>query len=252
MDPITKPNSDGPQIKICGLTVPEEASACADLGADAVGLVFYPPSPRHVTPHRAAAVADVLPPQVCAVGVFVDPSWELLCEAIAAARLGAVQLHGAETQALIDRVRERFGVKVIKGLFATRPPRLADADRYSAQAFLVECGRGAQPGGNALTWDWEAAAAFARIQPTVLAGGLTPDNVGAAIAAALPDAVDASSGLEAAPGRKDLGKVERFIAAVRQTRNLYAQAGIRTRPVFKADSSTLSMQRGESECPSRC
>jgi phosphoribosylanthranilate isomerase len=238
MDQTKNSTINGPQIKICGLTLPEEAAACAALGADAIGLVFYPPSPRHVDPQLAAAVAAVLPPQVCAVGVFVDPSWELLCEAIAAARLGAVQLHGAETQALIDRVRERFGVKVIKGLFATRQPRLADADRYCVQAFLVECGRGAQPGGNALTWNWESAAAFARIHPTVLAGGLTPDNVTVAITAALPAAVDASSGLEAAPGRKDLGKVERFIVAVRQTRELYAQAGIQTQPVFEIDSST--------------
>ncbi|RJQ84259.1 MAG: phosphoribosylanthranilate isomerase [Desulfobacteraceae bacterium] len=222
----------GPQIKVCGLTVPEEAAACAAMGADAIGLVFYPPSPRHLEADRAAAITAVLPSHVSAVGVFVNPTWEMLSEIILRSRLGGVQLHGDESPALIDQIQEHFGVKVIKGLFAERPPYFADAGRFSVPAYLLECGRGAQPGGNALSWDWGAAAAFARSHSTVLSGGLTPDNVAAAIAAALPNAVDASSGLEAAPGRKDLRKVERFLKAVRETNLLYERAGISLRPVF--------------------
>lgn len=226
------PPSARPQIKVCGLTVPEEAAACATLGADAIGLVFYPPSPRYLELPQATTVAAALPAQVCTVGVFVDPSWGFLNEAIAACRLGAVQLHGRESGDFIDRLCRTFPVKVIKGLFATKAPRLEDADTYPASAFLVECGRGAQPGGNAQAWDWGAAADFARRYPTILAGGLTPDNVADAIAAARPAAVDASSGLEAAPGRKDLRKVERFIAAVRSTAALYEHTPAAVRPVF--------------------
>jgi len=221
-----------PQIKICGLTVPEEAAACAVMGADAIGLVFYPPSPRHLQLAQAAAITANLPATVRAVGVFVDPTREALSEAILQCRLQGVQLHGAESQALIDQVQKDFGVFVIKGLFAAKAPRLKDAVNYSAAAFLLECGRGPLPGGNALAWDWAAAASLCRQYPTVLAGGLRVDNVTAAVAAALPDAVDASSGLESAPGRKDLRQVEAFIARVRQTAPLYVQAAKSLRPVF--------------------
>jgi phosphoribosylanthranilate isomerase len=223
-----------PQIKICGLTVPEEAAGCAALGADAIGLVFYPPSPRYLEFKQAAAITAILPAHVCAVGVFVDPTRQMLSEAIAKCRLGAVQFHGNEPQALIDQVRAHFDIKVIKCLFHARAPRIEDAGQYSVSAFLVECGHGAQPGGNASAWDWAAAAAFARSHPTVLAGGLTPDNVALALSAARPDAVDASSGLEISPGRKDLGKVERFVAAVRQSREMYEQSSIRLKHIFGA------------------
>ena len=225
--------TSSPQIKICGLTIPEEAAACATAGADAIGLVFYPPSPRNISLNQAAAITTVLPAHVCPVGVFVDPTWAMLSEAIAHCGLRAVQLHGNEPQALIDQVQAHYGVKVIKGLFAVRAPRMEDAGLYSVSAFLVECGRGDQPGGNALSWNWAAAADFSRAHSMVLAGGLTPDNVAEAIAAARPDAVDASSGLESAPGRKDLGKVERFIAAVRKSRTFGEQVNIRTEPIFE-------------------
>lgn len=222
-----------PQIKVCGLTDPDEAAACAALGADAIGLVFHPPSPRYVTVRQAARIAAALPQGVPAVGVFVDPTWEAVSEAVAQCRLGAVQLHGAEPRAFIDRLRGTHAVRVIKVLFAARVPRLEDAGRYSVAAYLVECGRGVRPGGNALTWEWGVAAEFAQVYPTVLAGGLDPENVARAIGAALPDAVDASSGLEAGPGRKDLDKVARFVAAVRQTAPLYSARSRKLNPIFR-------------------
>lgn len=221
-----------PQIKICGLTVPEQAAACAQMGADAIGLVFYPPSPRHLAMDRAAEVAAAVSDRACCVGVFVDPAWDLLAEAVERCRLGAVQLHGNESPALVARVQQDLSVKVIKGLFAAKPPRLADAGRYPAAAYLVECGRGAQPGGNALTWNWAEAEALARRCPILLAGGLTPDNVAEAIAAARPAAVDASSGLEASPGCKDVRKVERFIAVVRRTACQHANRGTHMPAIF--------------------
>lgn len=221
-----------PQVKICGLTDADEAAACAALGADAIGLVFYPPSPRHVSVARAARIVAALPPGVTAVGVFVDPAPALLADIIVRCRLGAVQLHGAESQVLIDRLRNGFNGLILKALFAAKAPRLVDAGRYHGAAFLVECGRGSQPGGNALAWEWGAVADFARRHPILLAGGLDPDNVGRAIAAARPDGVDVSSGVEAAPGRKDLDRVARFVDAVRQSGALYEAEGLPLRRVF--------------------
>lgn len=222
-----------PQVKICGLTVPEEARRCAELGADAIGLVFYPPSPRHLTLSQAAAVKRALPPHVAAVGVFVNPAMETLTAAIDACGLNAVQLHGNETPELAARISDSFHIPVIKALFASRQPGLADADRFKAAAFLVECGKGRLPGGNAETWDWSSARGFVLSHATLLAGGLAPDNVSEAIGACLPDAIDASSGLEMAPGRKDLGKVARFLANVRQSASLYVSAGREPRLIFR-------------------
>lgn len=221
-----------PQIKVCGLTVPEEAAACAALGADAIGLVFFPPSPRHVTVDQAARITAALPAQVRAAGVFVDPGRELLAETIAGCGLQVVQLHGREAPELAAWVRQRFPVTVVKALFVTKAPSLEAAGQYDVAAYLVECGKGPLPGGNAMAWDWGAAADFARRHPTVLAGGLDADNVERAIAAALPAAVDASSGLEAAPGRKDLKKVERFVAAVRRTVERYRERNRPLTPLF--------------------
>ncbi len=226
----TKPTA--PQIKVCGLTVPEEAAACAALGADAVGLVFFPPSPRHVTLAQAARITALLPERVRAAGVFVDPDRGFLAEAIRAGRLRVVQLHGQEPPELAAWIQDRYAVTVLKALFMTKKPALTAAVDYPVPAFLVECGQGPLPGGNALQWDWGAAADFARRHPTVLAGGLDADNVAQAIAAAMPQAVDASSGLEAAPGRKDLKKVERFVAAVRGTAALYRERARKLNPVF--------------------
>jgi len=221
-----------PFIKICGLTDPQEAAACARLGADAIGLVFFPPSPRHVEMDLSAEVAAALPSHVISAGVFVDPDWGLLEQAVARCRLGIVQLHGNESPDFVLRVRRQLKVAVWKGLFATKAPWMGDAGNYQPDAYLVECGKGPLPGGNAMVWDWGSAADFAQSYPTVLAGGLDPDNVGRAIQAALPDAVDASSGLEASPGRKDLKKVARYIDAVKQTAPYYSQQGGRPRPLF--------------------
>ncbi|MBT8340039.1 MAG: phosphoribosylanthranilate isomerase [Desulfatitalea sp.] len=229
-----------PQIKICGLTLPEEAAATAQLGADAIGMVFYPPSPRHLSIVQAEQVAAALPDRVTRVGVFVNPEMDLLAEAIERCGLGIVQLHGNESPEWVAQISQRFDIQVIKTLFATRPPCLADAGAYAVSAFLVEAGKGLLPGGNAETWDWGGAAGFIRHYATALAGGLAPDNVLAAIAAALPDAVDASSGLESAPGRKDLKKVERFITAVRQSAAHFIGTGRRLRPVFALSDEPMT------------
>jgi phosphoribosylanthranilate isomerase len=222
-----------PWIKVCGLTVPDEAADCAAAGADAIGVVFYPASKRCVTLEQARAVSDALPVRVPAIGVFVDPDREAVMTAITHGRLGGVQLHGRETPELIAWLRARYDGPIVKALYLTRSPALSEAETYAATAFLVECGRGALPGGNALSWDWGAARPFASTHPTVLAGGLAPRNVAAAIAACLPDGVDASSGLESAPGRKDIAQVREFIAQVRATALLYLAARRAPQPIFQ-------------------
>ncbi len=221
-----------PQIKICGLTDAQQAVECARLGADAIGLVFYPKSPRHVSIAQAASITARLPEHVAAVGVFVNPGRDTLLHTIEACGLSAAQLHGQETPQWVDDLPPSVRSSAIKALFAERAPNLADAGTYHVKAYLVECGKGRLPGGNAMAWNWAIAEEFALHFPLILAGGLGPENVAAAISACLPDAVDASSSLESAPGRKDLKKVRRFIEQVRQTAPLYNERKREMTPVL--------------------
>jgi phosphoribosylanthranilate isomerase len=202
------------QVKICGLTRVDEATGCAALGADAVGLVFYPRSPRFVADEVARSIPLALPAGIAKVGVFVDEAFPTIMQKVKDCGLTAVQLHGKEPPEIVDRLIDE-GVRVFKALFANASPGLAEAGRYAATAYLVECAGGALPGGNAMTWDWGMARELARGYPTILAGGLTPFNVEEAILQACPDAVDVSSGVEGAPGRKDLQKVGLFLKRVR-------------------------------------
>lgn len=201
------------QVKICGLTRPEEALACARAGARAIGCVFFPGSPRNVDAAAAAEIRRALPPEIVCVGVFVDASFDAIMRLADGSGFAAVQLHGNEPPELVERLRGE-GLFVIKALFAGRAPGLGQARRFPASAFLVECGKGPLPGGNARSWTWSEAAAFGERRPLILAGGLTPENAAQAVRAAAPDAIDVSSGVEAAPGRKDLHKVKQLIAAV--------------------------------------
>jgi phosphoribosylanthranilate isomerase len=206
-----------PQVKICGLTTADEAVACATLGAHAVGCVFYPPSPRHVTLEQAREIVRELPTGVCTVGVFVNATRAEIMTAIDRCGLKAVQLHGRESVALVENLI-RAGVTVIKALFVNGSPGLDQLGAYPVSGYLIECAGGRLPGGNAKTWDWGSAGTVSRTDPIILAGGLKPSNVARAIAAALPDAVDVSSGVESEPGKKDLEKVKRFLASVRHSR----------------------------------
>ena len=221
-----------PQIKICGLTDPQQALECAKLGADAIGLVFYPKSPRNVSVELAASIAAGLPGHVATVGVFVNPDKEALLKTIKMCGLSAVQLHGQESPQWVDDLCRSTRTGIIKALFADREPRLGAAGEYDVKGYLIECGKGRLPGGNALAWNWATAQGLARQFPVILAGGLAPDNVAEAISACLPDAVDASSNLEASPGRKDLDKVKRFIEQVRQTAPLFQSRKREMTPVL--------------------
>jgi len=216
-----------PQLKVCGLTRADEALACVAAGADAIGCVFYPPSPRHVSLETAAAIAHALKGAVPLVGVFVDASYEIIMQAVRTCGLNAVQLHGGEPPALVDRLA-RAPLPVIKALFVHRRPFATQAPHYPAHAFLLESGAGRLPGGTAQAWNPEPLKQFSRRHPLVLAGGLSVENIAAAAGACQPDAVDVSSSVESAPGRKDPRKVKLLTAA------LPAAAGRRfLRRIFK-------------------
>lgn len=209
--------SDGlkyiPQVKICGLTKIDDAVQCASLGADAIGLVFHPKSPRFVTDDRAREICFALPKGIKRVGVFVDETFASIMQKVEKCGINAVQLHGNEPPQLAGSLRKEKLI-VIKALFLEKKPDLEDAVNYNASAFLAECGKGALPGGNALSWDWEKAKKISGKYPLILAGGLTPENVCHAVFLCLPDAVDVSSGVESAPGIKDIEKVKLFISRV--------------------------------------
>ena len=202
-----------PQIKICGLTVADQAEACVAAGANAIGLIFYPKSPRHVSDAQGARISAAVAGKAKMVGVFVNAAEDEIVGRVKACRLTAVQLHGQEPPALVGRLK-KSGLTVIKALFASRPPGFNNAGDFQPSAFLVECGQGTLPGGNAHAWKWADATALDTTFPLILAGGLAPDNVNEAIAAARPAAVDVSSGVEQAPGIKDMNKVRRFIREV--------------------------------------
>lgn len=199
-------------LKICGLTTPEDARFCAEAGAAALGAVFFPPSPRNVSPERAAEVFADVPPDVARVGVFVDATAAEILRAARVAGLGVAQLHGAEPPALAAELLAA-GIRVLKVLRGG--DLAAEAARYPEGArFLVECGRGALPGGNGAAWDWSAARALSPL-PFALAGGLGPDNLAAAASDSGAVFFDLSSSVESSPGRKDRGKVLAAVAAAR-------------------------------------
>ena len=208
-------STNTPQVKVCGLTQVEEALGCAALGVDAIGCVFFPPSPRHISEKTAREICLALPAKVKKVGVFVNETFSNIMQKVDRCFLSVVQLHGQESPELVSRLR-RENLLVIKALFINAKPSLEEVSNYEASAYLVECGKGTLPGGNALKWNWEKARSFGDKHPLILAGGLAPENVSQAIFAAAPDAVDVSSGVESGPGRKDLAAVASFMDAVSQ------------------------------------
>jgi phosphoribosylanthranilate isomerase len=222
---ISDLNPHTPQIKICGLTLPEEAEACVRLGADAIGCVFFAKSPRHVSRQQAAEICAAVGDRAEVVGVFVNQAPEEVMEIVDACGLFGAQLHGTESRDDVTLLMNS-GVLVIKALFAERAPYIKDAGQYNADGILVECGKGRLPGGNAETWDWRQARTVDEKSSLILAGGLNPENVAEAIRAALPDAVDVSSGVEASPGKKDLNKVKALITSVRRSADAYPDGRI--------------------------
>ncbi len=201
------------RVKICGITRREDALAAVAAGADALGFMFYAPSPRAMTVSAAAEICRLLPPFVAKVGVFVDATEEFIRETARECRLDTLQFHGRETPEFCGR----FALPVIKAFRVRGPESLTGLREYPTAAWLLDSFVPGQPGGTGARFNWALAAQAAQYgRPILLAGGLTPGNVAEAIRQTQPYAVDVSSGVESAPGRKDLAKVGAFVAAVRQ------------------------------------
>ncbi|HSC29558.1 MAG TPA: phosphoribosylanthranilate isomerase [Vicinamibacterales bacterium] len=200
------------RVKICGIRRLEDAMLAAELGASAVGFVFWPASPRFIDPYRARPIVSALPPFVAPVGVFVDQPEEYVMSVAGLLALSAVQLHGTES---VDAYLRR-GLRVIKALAVTDgfDPRTA-LDAVPRQAtLLLDAHDPVRRGGTGQTIDWSLAAAAARIRPVILSGGLTAGNIGAAVEAVQPYAVDVSSGVESSPGVKDSDRLRALFGAL--------------------------------------
>ncbi|MDO8340521.1 MAG: phosphoribosylanthranilate isomerase [Candidatus Woesebacteria bacterium] len=201
------------RVKICGITSLADALAAVDAGADALGFMFYPASPRHVSPDTVRAITAALPPFVARVGVFVDAPADDIRRTVAACGLDTIQLHGTESPGFC---RDLAPYPVLKAFRVAGPESLETLPAYHGLTWLLDSSVAGALGGTGRTFNWALAAAAVRQGGrVVLAGGLTPDNVAAAVNAVHPWAVDVSSGVESAPGRKDPARVRAFIAAVR-------------------------------------
>jgi len=203
------------QVKICGLTTPEEAAACANAGAHAIGMVFYPPSPRHVEVDHARRIRDAIPAGVKTVGVFVDHPVEDIILTARKVGLDMIQLHGNETVFTI-RVLEAEGLATIKVLRSTGLSLMTEATEYNiARSVLVEASKGALPGGNGASWKWSEAMGLGDKRPFILAGGINLFNLQQALNESHASAIDLSSSVELSPGRKDIGAVQAVIERAR-------------------------------------
>lgn len=206
-----------PRIKFCGFTRAEDVRAAVALGIDAVGLNLAR-GPRKIDAQRAGELARLLPPFITAVGLFVDARESEILDAVGMARLQAVQLHGDEPPELAASLRRRL--PVLKAFRIASANDLARIRGYPADAYLLDAAVPGQHGGTGTVWDWTVLAGANLGAPMVLAGGLTPDNLAAAITATTPWAVDVSSGIESAPGIKDVARMAAFVAAVRARSNV--------------------------------
>ncbi len=202
-------------VKICGITNPDDALAAAEAGADALGFIFYKKSPRAVTPAVAKEIISVLPPFITTVGVFVNEEAKMLRDIMDTCGLALAQLHGEESAAYCLELA-RPVVKAIRVKDRTSLLALAEFQgRANVRGFLLDSYSTEAYGGTGITADWSLAAELARSVRVILAGGLTPDNVGEAVQRVRPYGVDVSSGVEASLGKKDHAKVRAFISQAR-------------------------------------
>jgi phosphoribosylanthranilate isomerase len=200
------------KVKICGITNLDDGMAAAEAGADALGFMFYEPSPRNISIEAAAGVIRRLPPFVMKVGVFVNAAEDLVLRAIRECGLNLLQFHGDET----PEYCLQFGLMSIKAFRIRDAASLQALLKYNTDAWLLDAYTPDKPGGTGETFNWDLALeAQGWGRPIFLAGGLNPGNVAEAVRRARPYGVDVSSGVEAAPGRKDLAKVIAFIRAAK-------------------------------------
>jgi phosphoribosylanthranilate isomerase len=207
-------------IKICGLSTAPTLAAALDAGADMVGFVFFAKSPRNVAYETAKALAQRARQRAEIIALCVDATDAELAAIIKATEPDYVQLHGRESPERVNEIQRRFGISAIKAIGIGEAGDFGKADEYrdSADALLIDAKppRGAiLPGGNGVAFDWRLARAFHPRKPWLLSGGLSPENVAQAIAQSQTRGIDVSSGVESAPGVKDIEKIKAFIAAAR-------------------------------------
>lgn len=201
------------KVKICGITNVEDALAAADAGADAIGLMFYEKSPRCVSIERAQEISQSLPPYIMRVGVFVDPDPGLVATAMSHCDLTLLQFHGDETNDFCLQ----FGLMSMKAFRVKDASTLQQLAIYQTAAFLLDSYVAGKHGGTGEKFNWDLAVEAKKFgKPIFLSGGLTPENVASAVQHVQPFGVDVSSGVEAAPGKKDHKKIRDFVAAVRK------------------------------------
>jgi phosphoribosylanthranilate isomerase len=200
------------RVKICGVTRPEDAEASVEAGADAIGLNFFPKSPRCVDAATARRIVEAIAGRALAVGVFVDADAAAIEALRSATGIGCIQLHGDEPPELLAS----FLPHAYKAIRVRGPEALVEARRFAGEHILLDAYVPGMPGGTGARFDWSLAAQLAHERKLTLAGGLDPSNVAAAIAAVQPYCVDVASGVESAPGRKDPEKVRAFIQAAKR------------------------------------
>jgi phosphoribosylanthranilate isomerase len=199
-------------IKICGITNSEDALQAASCGVDALGFIFYPGSPRYVSPAVAKSIMAGLPESVARVGVFVNQDVAEVIEIIDFCRLDFIQLHGDESPAYCRNFSPSM---LIKAISAAGADVLQIPEQYAVRAILVDARDGDRFGGTGKVSDWGLAAEMAAVHPVILAGGLNESNIIAAIESVLPAAVDINSGVEISPGKKDHEKIRRIVRMIR-------------------------------------
>lgn len=207
------------KVKICGLRDPENLDVAIESGADFIGFVFYPPSPRSITAETAATLADKIPARVKIAGLFVDPSDELIANTLKETRLDVLQLHGSESAERVNAIKTKFSLPVMKAIAVGSAGDLGAIPRYESVAdwllFDAKPVNATLPGGTGESFDWGLLAGRKFQKPWMLSGGLTTTNIAAALRILKPDAVDVSSGVERARGIKDAAKIREFIAAAK-------------------------------------
>ena len=201
------------KVKICGITSVADGLAAAEAGADMIGLMFYDQSPRAITLAQAVEISRALPPFVLRVGVFVNPDETLVTRAIADCGLSLLQFHGDEASEFCTQ----FGVMSMKAVRVRDAESLRQLEHFHTDAFLLDAhSKSGDLGGTGEQFNWDLAIEAQKFgKPVFLAGGLTPENVADAVKQVHPFAVDVSSGVESAPGKKDAAKVRAFIAAAK-------------------------------------
>ncbi len=215
------------EVKFCGMTRVEDAEYAAELGAWAIGLIFWPGSPRRCPPAEAAAVAAAVRRRLEVVGVFVNPTLEEVTRTAEDVGLTMLQFHGEEGPAFCGEAARRTGCKVIKAARVRSGAEIQALAQFHTDYHLLDSYAPDRPGGTGETFGWELARAHRGSLPLILSGGLKPANVAEAISVVAPFAVDVASGVEREPGVKDHEKMEAFMAAAHAPplRPVHAPAG---------------------------